>query len=187
MIRPLGFRRSAVEVHDAKVTVRRLLLADACIYRDIRLEALLTHPEAFSSAYETESAEPLASFVSRLERSAVFGAFEGSELIGIAGFFNQTGRKHAHKGMLWGMYVRSKARRAGIGRRLAEAVIDHASRQVELIQLTVVSGNEPARRLYASLGFSEYGTEQNALKHDGRYWDEVLMARPLTLVQANRS
>ncbi len=169
------------------IKIRRLLAADACIYRDIRLEALLASPEAFSSAYETESAEPLASFAGRLQRSTVFGAFEGSDLVGIAGFFNQIGRKQAHKGVLWGMYVRSKARRAGIGRRLAETVIDHASRQVELIQLTVVSGNEPARRLYASLGFSEYGTERNALKHDGHYWDEVLMAKPLAVSQANRS
>ena len=99
--------------------------------------------------------------------------------LGIAGFFNQQGRKEAHKGVLWGMYVRSRARKAGIGRRLAETVVDHARRQVELIQLTVVSGNEPARRLYASLGFTEYGVEKNALKHDGRYWDEVLMAKPL--------
>lgn len=84
------------------------------------------------------------------------------------------------------MYVRSRARKAGIGRRLAEAVIEHASQHVELIQLTVVSGNEPARRLYASLGFTEYGVEKNALKHDGRYWDEVLMAKPLVTRQANR-
>ena len=85
------------------------------------------------------------------------------------------------------MYVRPRARKAGIGRRLAEAVIDHARQHVELIQLTVVSGNEPARRLYASLGFIEYGIEKNSLKHDGRYWDEVLMAKPLSPPEANRS
>ena len=79
------------------------------------------------------------------------------------------------------------ARNAGVGRRLVEAVIDHARRHVELIQLTVVSGNEPARRLYASLGFVEYGIEKNALKQDGRYWDEMLMAKPLLPDEATRS
>jgi RimJ/RimL family protein N-acetyltransferase len=172
---------------DADVPVRRLLPADSYIYRDIRLEALLTSPEAFSSEHETESNEPLDWFTNRLQRAAVFGAFERYDLVGIAGFFNQQGRKEAHKGVLWGMYVRSRARKAGIGRRLAEAVIDHASQQVELIQLTVVSGNEPARRLYASLGFTEYGIEKNALKHDGRYWDEVPMAKQLVTDQASRS
>ena len=51
---------------------------------------------------------------------------------------------------------------------------------MELLQLTVVSGNKPARRLYDSLGFIEYGIEKNSLKQDGRYWDEVLMAKPLS-------
>ena len=172
---------------DADVTIRRLLPPDACIYRDIRLEALLTSPEAFSSAYEAESAEPLEWFASRLQRAAVFGAFERSDLLGVAGFFNQQGRKEAHKGGWWGMYVRSRARNTGIGRRLAAAVIDYASQRVELIQLSVVSGNEPARRLYAGLGFVEYGIEKNALKHDGRYWDEVLMAKPLMTDRADGS
>ena len=34
------------------------------------------------------------------------------------------GAKDAHKGMLWGMYVQAGLRKAGVGRRLAEAVID---------------------------------------------------------------
>jgi ribosomal protein S18 acetylase RimI-like enzyme len=78
------------------------------------------------------------------------------------------------------MYVRPEARRAGIGRRLVEAVIDTASRHVELIQLTVVTDNEAARRLYAGLGFVEYGLEKKALKQGGRYYDEILMAKDLT-------
>jgi ribosomal protein S18 acetylase RimI-like enzyme len=41
-------------------------------------------------------------------------------------------------------------------------------------------GNEPARRLYARLGFVEYGIERNSLKHKGRYYDEILMAKDLT-------
>ncbi len=82
---------------------------------------------------------------------------------------------------------RQGARRAGIGRQLVEAVIEHARRHVELLQLTVVSTNEPARRLYARLGFVEYGIEKNALKHDGRYWDEVLMAKSLLPTEATRS
>jgi RimJ/RimL family protein N-acetyltransferase len=43
----------------------------------------------------------------------------------------------------------------------------------------VVSDNEQVRRLYERLGFLEYGIEKKALKQDGRYYDEVLMARDL--------
>ncbi len=162
-----------------KLEIRRLLRADAAFYRDIRLEALELSPEAFGSTFAVESAEPLVWFADRLDAAAVFGAFIGPELLGVAGFFAGQGPKEAHKGVLWGMYVRPKARRTGVSRRLVEAVIDHARHEVEVLQLTVVTDNERARRLYASLGFVEYGIEKNSLKQNGRYWDEVLMARPL--------
>ncbi len=169
-----------------KVEMRRLLAADAVLYRDIRLEALKLVPAAFGSTFARESAKPLTWFTARLVNSAVFGAFAGGNLLGIAGFFVQQGQKEAHKGALWGMYVRPDARGAGIGRRLVEAVIEHARRDVELVQLTVVSGNEPARRLYAKLGFVEYGIERHALKQDGRYWDEILMAKQFLPDEAAR-
>jgi ribosomal protein S18 acetylase RimI-like enzyme len=60
------------------------------------------------------------------------------------------------------MYVRPAARKAGVGYRLVEAICNLARQQVELIQLTVVRDNEQARRLYARLGFVEYGLEKNA-------------------------
>jgi RimJ/RimL family protein N-acetyltransferase len=174
-------------VRVAGIEVRLLLPVDAVLYRDIRLEALKLSSEAFGSTFEAEHAEALTWFADRLESSVVFGAFDGAGLVGTAGFFIRQGRKEAHKGVLWGMYVRPRARKAGIGRRLAEAVIDHARQHVDLIQLTVVSGNEPARRLYDSLGFIEYGIEKNSLKQDGRYWDEVLMAKSLLPDEAARS
>jgi ribosomal protein S18 acetylase RimI-like enzyme len=79
------------------------------------------------------------------------------------------------------MYVRPGYRGLGIGRMLVEAIIDHARRRVELLQLFVVSDNLPARQLYQSLGFVEYGVERHATKYRGRYHDDVLMALPLVL------
>ena len=155
----------------ADIQIRRLTPADAVSYREIRLAGLKCSPEAFGSTFETESAQPLSNFSDRLSTSAVFGAFRGAELLGIAGFAVRKGVKEAHKGLLWGMYVRPDARKGGVGRRLVEAVIDFARQRVELIQLSVVSDNEPAQRLYARLGFLEYGVEKNSLKQDGRYYD----------------
>jgi RimJ/RimL family protein N-acetyltransferase len=136
-------------------------------------------PEAFGSTFVREDAKPLAWFCDRLCNSTVFGAFRSADLIGIAGFVIREGEKERHKGLLWGMYVRPDSRNAGIGRQLLEAVIDYARDHVELIQLSVVSGNEGARRLYACLGFVEYGVEKDSLKQDGRYFDEILMALDL--------
>jgi len=161
------------------VEIRRMMPADAAQYREIRLEGLKCSPQAFGSTYETESVQPLGSFSERLGTSAVFGAFRGVELLGIAGFKVRNGVKEAHKGLLWGMYVRPDARNAGVGRRLVEEVIDFARQRVELLQLSVVSDNDPARLLYTRLGFIEYGVEKNSLKQHGRYYDEILMVLDL--------
>ena len=165
-----------------EIEVRRLTPAEAARYREIRLAGLKNNPEAFGSTFESESLKPMSSFAERLRSSAIFGAFRDAELLGIAGFAFREGAKEAHKGLLWGMYVRPDARKSGVGRRLVEAVIDFARQHVEILQLSVVSDNEPARGLYARLGFVEYGIEKNSLKFDGTYYDEILMAKQLSPV-----
>ncbi|MET4386431.1 RimJ/RimL family protein N-acetyltransferase [Bradyrhizobium sp. F1.4.3] len=156
--------------------IRLLTSADAALYRPVRLEALAAHPTAFSSAFAREQEQPLAWFEERLLTSDVFGAFIAQELVGVAGFRRQEGAKTEHKAVLWGMYVRPDARKFGVGRRLVDAVVAHGAKHVEQLQLAVVSGNTAAIRLYTAAGFVEYGREVKALKHDGRYFDEILMA-----------
>ena len=111
-----------------------------------------------------------------MDSADVFGAFDHEMLAGIAGYL-ALDAKRAHKGLLWSMYVRSASRSAGIGTKLVAAVLNHARGRVEQVNLTVVSENHAARRLYAALGFVEYGYEKRALKQDGRYYDEVFMVK----------
>jgi ribosomal protein S18 acetylase RimI-like enzyme len=157
--------------------IRRLEIVDSALYRDIRLEALKQNPEAFGSTFEMESEKPPSWFETAVSRTDIFGAFLEGTLAGMAGFVTQESSKRAHKGVLWGMYVHPAARNSGLGRRLVESVLIHARERVEAIQLTVVSENEAARRLYRTLGFIEYGLEKRALKQNGRYYDEVLMVK----------
>jgi ribosomal protein S18 acetylase RimI-like enzyme len=163
-------------VNAADIDVRRLAADDAPLFRDIRLEALRLAPDAFASTFEAESAKPSSWFVERLGGSHVLGAFCAERLVGVASLVILQSAKMAHKGHLVGMYVRPEARRSGVGRRLVEAIVETARGHVEVIQLTVVAGNETARRLYAGLGFEEYGREKKALKSGDRYFDEILMA-----------
>ena len=163
-----------------EIVVRALRREDAAAYRKIRLEGLKRHPEAFGSTYEVECERPLSWFEERRNGAEIFGAFRDGDLLGIAGFVPQQGPKEAHKGYLVAMYVRPEGRNMGIGRRLAEAVIAHARDRVEILKLCVTAGNEPALRLYAEIGFVQYGIEKNAMKQNGRYDDEVLMALPLS-------
>jgi GNAT superfamily N-acetyltransferase len=161
------------------ISIRRLREDDSMLYREIRLEALRLHPEAFGASFEQEASRPLAFFAERLTGNAIFGGFADTVLVGTAGLMIQSGAKRVHKGMLWGMYVRAGARGSGLSGRLVDAVIDEALTCVELIQLSVVADNLVAQRLYASRGFAAYGIEEHSLKVEGRYLDEVLMVKML--------
>jgi ribosomal protein S18 acetylase RimI-like enzyme len=164
----------------ADATTRRLNPDDAESFRAIRLEALKANPEALGNTFEVEDKLDVAWFAGRLENSHVIGAFRDGELVGTAGFAIQQGEKNAHKGRLWGMYVRPSSRNLGVGHLLVSAVLEVARENVELIQLNVVRENRPARRLYESVGFLEFGMERKASKQGDKYYDEALMALDFT-------
>jgi RimJ/RimL family protein N-acetyltransferase len=164
-------------VSEPLFSVRRLSNQEADTYRSIRLESLQQDPEAFGSTLEREVNESRQNFLERFDRSTLFGGFVGPKLQAIVGFQPFEGPKIAHKGVLWGMYVRPEARGTGLATALVGSLIEHAREHVEQIQLTVVSNNPRARRFYQRMGFSEYGLEKEALKYNGVYFDEVLMVR----------
>jgi RimJ/RimL family protein N-acetyltransferase len=172
-------RHQKREACSMSFVIRPLCADEAALYRDIRLEGLRLHPEAFGSAFEQETAESLPFFEQRLTGNTIFAGFHDQEVLGVAGFMPEPGLKRAHKGHLWGMYVRPAARGTGLAPQLVEAVLEFAKDRVELVQLSVVSGNAPAHRLYVSHGFAPYGLEERSLKVDGRYLDEVHMVKRL--------
>ena len=157
--------------------VRRLNTSDAANYRELRLEGLKAHPEAFSSSWDDEADKPASWWAERLEANAVFGGWvNSSPLVGVAGLRVQDRVKLRHKGVLWGMYVRPEARGKGLAEALVQQIIGHARALVEEVCLTVVASNAAALRLYGAAGFREYGLERRALRIGSEYYDEVLMA-----------
>jgi len=163
--------------------VRRLGTSDVADYRDLRLEGLKGHPEAFASSWEHEADKPLSWWAERLEANTVFGGWvNSSRLVGVAGFQVQSGLKLQHKGVLWGMYVRPEARATGLAAALVQQVVEHARTVVEDVCLRVLASNAAARRLYNAAGFEEYGLEPRALTHGTKDDDEVLMVLPLTVL-----
>ena len=157
--------------------IKLLTCTDALAYRDIRLEGLRQNPEAFASTLEDERDRPLDWFKELITQSQIFGAVLARGLVGVVGLRPHADAKLRHKAMIWGMYVRREARQYGIGERLIDAAVAYASGHVEQLQLAVVTENEAARRLYAKAGFIEYGHQINALKHAGRYYDDILMVK----------
>jgi RimJ/RimL family protein N-acetyltransferase len=160
--------------------VRRLEAHDVAAYRELRLESLKSHPEAFGSSWEDESGKPDAWWTERLKTNTVFGGWiDDSPLLGVVGLYIHDTIKLRHKGMLVGMYVRPAARGSGLAAALVQRVIEQARGTVEEICLRVVASNTIAHRLYSAAGFEPYGLERRALKIGDEYFDEVLMALPL--------
>ncbi|MDX8291862.1 GNAT family N-acetyltransferase [Metabacillus indicus] len=161
------------------MNIRILNGHDSAAYRSIRLEGLKTTPEAFGSSYEEELLYPIDLFKARLdaEHTFTFGSFDGDALTGIVTLVPETKAKLKHKASIFAMYVSPPYRGKGIGRQLMSAAIARAGQleDTEQLQLSVVSSNQSARHLYASLGFSIYGYEKRALKANGTYFDQEHM------------
>jgi RimJ/RimL family protein N-acetyltransferase len=162
------------------ITLRRLKADDVASYREIRLEGLKNHPEAFSASWEDEAGRPASWWMERLQTNAVFGAsIDHSSLLGVAGLRLHDWAKLRHKAILWGVYIRPQARRTGLAASLVRQIVEQARPLVEEIGVTVVASNTVACRLYSAAGFKPYGLERRALKIGHEYYDEVLMALPL--------
>ncbi len=166
-----------VDVNNDVSRLRRLTPGDAAIYREVRLQGLKDHPEAFGADFEAEAAMPLEAFAERLTANATWGVFVGEELAGIATLLIPGGVKTRHKGMIVGVYVRPDARGCGAAQLLMQAALEFAHGRVELVQLGVGSENMAARRLYEGFGFKVFGLEPMAYKLQGRYVDDLLMWR----------
>lgn len=165
--------------------VRRLTASDAAPLRQLRLNALVETPESFGSSYEEEHTLTLTDirgWISPADDGAMYGVFVADTLAGIVGVGRQHKLKLRHKAHIWSMYVAPAHRGLGLGRLLMQAAIGHARtmRGIRQVQLSVTANNTAASALYASLGFTVYGHEPEALCVNGQLYDETLMAMPLT-------
>ena len=158
--------------------VRALRDDDAGIFRELRLRALREDPVPFLASYKEDAALTVEDVARRLRASAVgtevLGAFREGVLVGTLGFYRHGQIKAQHRVSMWGMYVVPEERRGGIGRAL---VLEAISRiriigDVEQVELTVVTSEEPARRLYLALGFQVQGVLRHAMKSGSSYFDE---------------
>lgn len=161
--------------------IRPLTPDDAAIYHAIRLEALAAEAGSFATSLAEQADRTLEQVAQTLSETTVFGGFIDGQLVGTAGYARNAPVKEAHKGLVWGMYLRPSARGGGLAGALLDAVIDHARGKVEQLTLIVVSDNLPAVRLYESRGFIRWGLEPQALKlADGRYTIDGYYWLPLT-------
>lgn len=161
--------------------IRKLTGNDASEYWRLRMEALQQNPEAFATTYEEAMTRtnPLIRVANNLDskESVTIGTFNGEELVGTMTLAAEQAPKLKHRVNLFAVYVTPKVRGQKVGANLLQEVIIFAKQWpgIEKINLTVVSSNEPAIRLYEQSGFVSFGVEQNAMKSGSSYVDEVYM------------
>lgn len=165
--------------------VELLKVSDVAQYRSLMLEAYTQAPDAFTSTAEERAAEPESFWAKRIAGAmgvnAAFGAFVDEELVGTVALEFATQPKTRHKGHVIGMYVRPGARGHGVGKWLLQAAVDYARvvPGIQLLNLTVTEGNDPAVNLYRSFGFDTFGIEPNALLTPSGYKAKLHMWLPL--------
>ena len=148
------------------IEIKRITADTALVFKDVRLRALQDSPLAFSSTYARESQMPEEEWHRRAARcsgdgdDAMFLAFESGAVCGIAGSFADA--ENRGRAQVISMWVDPGYRRAGVGKKLIDAVIAwNRSRGVRELVLMVTDVNAEAIAFYERLGFAKTGvTEQ---------------------------
>jgi len=173
------------------MNVAQLTVDDAQALRDLRREALLLHPTAFSADPDIEAKLTLDDWRARLQRGNWFGGKRDGTLVGMASYWIEASRKTKHTARIGSMYVREAARGSGMAGELLEAVLAAAGKQVEQATLAVEASNARAIKLYERHGFRVIGRFPRALKIDGIYYDELemyrVLANPQIVIPGERS
>jgi RimJ/RimL family protein N-acetyltransferase len=165
----------------AEIEIRVLVENDAEQLLILRRLGLKEEPAAFTSTYEDSLSLTVSDIAGNLaanNNSFVYGAFDNSNLVGMTGFHRyKEGAKTAHKGLIWGVYLKPEYRSKGIAKKLLQAVLSRARNLdgIELVHLGVNAANLPVVKLYESVGFTKWGSDPKALKVDGQYIDEDRM------------
>ena len=138
-----------------KFSVKQFDVSDWKAYRDMRLEALATHPTLFDpSTDETQLTEE--EWQQRLtnENVCTFGVYDNDQLIGITVVRRDADeREKAH---LAASYIRQAYRKKGLSRLLYEARINWAKEQkdIKFVYVDHFEDNEASFRAHQKFGFT---------------------------------
>jgi ribosomal protein S18 acetylase RimI-like enzyme len=154
-------------------------------YRGLRLEALSCDPSAFARTHKEDAALPdkvwqdhLVAAQNGVKSMMIFAQHE-QRLIGLVGAIIDHGQVTNHRATIISMFVSSKFRRQGIGKKLLKMLLDSvmANPRIRSIKLEVNVNAPHAIKLYESFGFKKVGLLEKALHIGDEYHDEWLMIK----------
>lgn len=140
------------------MSVRRAVLGDEAIVRDLRLRALADAPDAFDSTLEREVSMAPSDWSRRISNGATFLFEHAGGPKGIAAGVSYDGEPDAV--LLLSMWVDPGFRGSGAAAALVGAVVAWAeSEGAAEVVLHVGKANARARRFYERIGFRVVGEE----------------------------
>ena len=163
------------------VEIIELTSAQVELYKEFLTMGLIDDENSFRISTQDELYSPFPTKDS--QDSFTLGACIDSKIVGVVSFERdgQNREKLKHKGILFRMYVSKNFRRMGIAKYLIQELLSRVQKNgdIEQINLTVISNNEKALKLYEAFGFKVFGIEENAIKWKSNYFTESQMVLKL--------
>jgi ribosomal protein S18 acetylase RimI-like enzyme len=101
------------------------------------------------------------------------------KVVGSSEFGRKTSGHDRHVGRL-GIVIRHDYRDLGIGTEMMKMMVKQArAADLKLLTLSVYATNERAKHVYQKLGFMETGRVPMTFFKEGKYIDEIMMAKVL--------
>lgn len=145
----------------ATIALHPLTEENAAEFRKIRLKALKNHPEFFSATLEKNEKQPDDYWTKLLdgEGKCIFGLFDDSKLIGIAGIFTEDDPADKLAGIHM-VYIEPEYRGRKLTRPLYEACIEWARKnRFRYIYVSHREGNIESQKAIERYGFAPERTQ----------------------------
>jgi ribosomal protein S18 acetylase RimI-like enzyme len=156
------------------ITVLKLSPDEWQKYREIRLLALKSDPNAFGSSYEEEINLTESEWRKRIH--AMWFAKSDGNIVGLIGLLQRENVASKHCGYIISLWVKKEFRGRGIAKSLIQKLKEISPNLgIRKLSLQVSTTQTGAKKIYQDLGFQEAGTLKQNLLKDGVYLDEYLM------------
>ncbi len=135
--------------------------------------------DIFALRPESLSSASIYRFVEQqlIREAPMYVAFENNRMLGWCEISLSAMVYSDHSGLL-SMGVLPQFRGRRIGSHLIDTCMNAArDRGLSRIELTVLDNNPQAKRFYTARGFRKEGRKVQSLRINGKYHDEILMAR----------
>jgi RimJ/RimL family protein N-acetyltransferase len=150
---------------EERIRLRQLTSVDWELLKNIRLEALASHPELFcpSSDERQRNEEDWKNFL-RQDALGVFGLFDSKQIIGLTGITRDRDDPSGRTALLVMSYIKQHYRGRGLSRLFYKARIKWAKDSGQFNRLLVGhrEGNKASEKANQAFGFSLVSSEERS-------------------------